>query len=384
VLSIEDPKLPGLTELTDERLCEITGADSVVLLRLRYRAGKRAIVHLKTYAGAEQSEGVLWFFAGDKARSLAKRNKSARFDPHTRALYERFPNDHRMPQIRRFLDGYADIAPRLIGGQPDGKPHLLRYRPGLSCTFRCALKGQADSYVKLINDDHPEQLYAVNREMCRLLEQSSVSIAPAIGVDAALMAVAYKAAPGVALDMALRDTSDLEALHQTIDALRYFWQLPLAPQRQMTAPVLLQRAIEGAAFVALTAPACNASVDSIVARLTKHNPQLHLVPVHADIKLEHIFLNKDHTTLIYTESVSIGSPDYDLAQLYGRLWQAEMEEQLPRALVKTATGIVRQSAGQSFDWCLDVVALRLAKFYAQRPAVDMVIKINGILRRLQS
>lgn len=54
-----------------------------------------------------------------------------------------------------------------------------------------------------------------------------------------------------------------------------------------------------------------------------------------------------------------------------------------RLKVQAAADLVRQSAGQSFDWCLDVVALRLAKFYEQRLAVETVMKVNGMLRRLQ-
>jgi len=103
MLAINDPKLPGLADLSEERLCRMTNATSVALMRLRYRAGKRAILHLATGEGAEKREGVLWFFGGDKARRLARRNKSAHYDPETQALYERFPNDHRMPQIRMIV-----------------------------------------------------------------------------------------------------------------------------------------------------------------------------------------------------------------------------------------------------------------------------------------
>lgn len=382
MLAISDPKLPGLADLSEERLCSMTSATSVALMRLRYRAGKRAILHLATGEGAEKREGVLWFFGGDKARRLARRNKSAHYDPETQALYERFPNDHRMPQIRNFLDTYADIAPNLMEAEPEGEPVLLRYRPGLSCTFRCAVKGGSAIYVKLINDDSPARVAAVNNRMCELLKDSLVSIAPVMSTHPAHTAVVYAAASGLALDQTLRDTDNLDALHQAIDALRCFWTMPLVPERQMTPQVLRHRAMESAAFVAVTAPSCVALVNRFVERLQAHDPQLNFSPIHGDMKLEHVFLNGDKTTLIDTESVSYGPPDYDLAQLYGRLWQAEMEGQLPHNLVASAAVDIRQMAGPGFNWCLDVVALRLAKFYAQRPAPNMASQINSMLERL--
>lgn len=382
MLAIDDPKLPGLADLSQERLCRMTSADSVELKRLRYRAGKRAILHLATGEGAEQREGSLWFFGGDKAQRLARRNKSAHFDPDTQALYECFPNDHRMPQIRAFLEAYAGNARTLLGAEPDGEPVLLRYRPGLSCTFRCAVTGRAAAYVKLINDDSPARLSAANYRICQLLKDSPVSVAPMTGMDPAHAAVIYAAAPGLPLDQRLRETGSLDSLHQTIDALRCFWNLPLVPERQMTPQVLRHRAVESAAFVAATAASCNAAVSRFVERLQARDPQMNLAPIHGDMKLEHLFLDGGQTTLIDTESVSFGPPDYDLAQLYGRLWQAEMEGQLPRNLVASAAVEIRLAAGSGFNWCLDVVALRVAKFYAQRPAPDMASRINGMLERL--
>ncbi len=382
MLAINDPKLPGLADLSKERLCKVTRSNSVALMRLRYRAGKRAILHVATGEGAEQREGVLWFFGGDKARRLARRNKSAYFDPNTQSLYECFPNDHRMPQIRQFLTTYSNNAPAVMGAEPDGDPVLLRYRPGLSCTFRCAFKRRSPTYVKLLNDDSPERVAAANLRMCKLLKDGPVSVVPMIGLDQAHAAVIYAAAPGLPLDQMLQTTANLDAMHQAIDALRLFWRLPLVAERRLTPQVLRYRAVQSAAFVAVTAPACNAVVSRFVDRIQAHEPRLKLAQIHGDIKLEHLFVNDDKTIMIDTESVSIGPPDYDLAQLYGRLWQAEMEGQLPLNLVTSAAVVVSQAAGPGFQWCLDVVALRLAKFYAQRPTPEMASRIHGILRRL--
>lgn len=384
MLRIEDAHLPGLADLTQDRLRAITGADEVDLLRLRYRAGKRAILHIAARTGTARNEGTLWFFKGDKAKRLARRNKkTARFDPHAQVLFELFPNDHRMPQIRTFLDGINEFIPSMTGYAAAGRPQLLRYRPGLSCTFRCPVRGQKAAFVKLINDDDPVHLCASNRAMQRALASSDVSVAKALGVNHQISAIAYETAPGLPLDETLARNSDLSALTQAMAALRSFWRAPIKPERQMGPDRLLLRARESADFVAVAAPDCAGDAADIVAELEAALPESVLPPIHGDMKLEHVFLDGERATLIDTESVSMGLPDYDLAQLYGWLWQAEFEGQLPRQIVEVGSAMVRAEAGPDFDWCLGVVAVRLAKYYAQRPAPGMSQAIVAILERVR-
>lgn len=384
MLGIEDAHLPGLADLTQDRLRAITGADEVDLLRLRYRAGKRAILHIAARSGGARKEGTLWFFKGDKARRLARRNKkTARYDPKAQALFEAFPNDHRMPQIRDFLDDFEAVIPRLTGHKAHGKPQLLRYRPGLSCTFRCTLQGHPPAFVKLINDDDPVQLCATNRTMQGALARSDVSVAKVLGWDHEVSAIAYEAATGIPLDTALAQAPNLSVLDRAMTALRSFWQAPIRPERQMGPDQLLLRARESADFIAVTAPACAGAAADIAAGLEGSMPESAVAPIHGDMKLEHLFLDADRVTLIDTESVSMGLPDYDLAQLHGRLWQAEIEGRLPRPVAEAASANVRAYAGPDFDWCLGVVAVRLAKFYAQRPATGMTQSVMAILERLR-
>lgn len=146
--------------------------------------------------------------------------------------------------------------------------------------------------------------------------------------------------------------------------------------------MLLARARESVDFVAITAPSCLSDVASILRDLEKRRPDAPLRPIHADMKLEHVVLDADQTTLIDTESVSLGLPDYDLAQLFGRIWQAEQEGRFPTPLAEAAAARVRDAAGTSFHWCLSIVAVRLAKFCAQRPGPDTDSAIRAILGRL--
>ena len=379
MIAIHDPHIPGLADLCPETLRRITGADDVALLRLRYRAGKRAILHLSTDLG----EGAVWFSQGDKASSLAKRNKTtSSFDPASKALFEAFPNDHRLPQIRTFVEGFETIGPALIGGTPKGPPVLLRYRPGLSCTFRCEVSEGAPVFVKLTDDDRQMRTAELNRQMACHLADGPAGIAPVIGTAPKFRAVAYAAAPGRSLEACLVETGNFGAVAQAIDALGQFWAMPLTPERHLSVDALVARAADAVLLISATVPEAAAPVEDRLARIRRQRPRLALRPIHADIKLEHLFIDARRTTLIDTESVSLGPSDYDLAQLFGRLLQAELDGTIPRPIVERATATVVSAAGSTFEWCLSIVALRLAKFHAQRPAPDAACKIRAILERL--
>jgi hypothetical protein len=383
MLTIEDAQLPGLADLSDERLRAITGADEVELLRLRYRPGKRAILHVETRTASTRNEGALWFFCGEKSQRVARRNKTlSQYDPDSSALFEAFPQDHRMPQIRLFLQNHEAIIAQMTGSPASATPVLLRYRPGLSCTFRCALNGQAPAFVKLVGDDDPVRLLAANSAMQSEFAMSRLSVAPVLGIDPKLGAIAYGSAPGVPLDTALLQGGRLAPLEQSILALTQFWDSRINPIRTVGPAELLSRARESADVVSVTAPSCLSDVMAVVRGLEATQPAGPLRPIHGDMKLEHVFVDADRTTLIDTESVALGLADYDLAQLFGRIWQAELEGHLPASLAHAASALLRDAAGESFDWCLGIVAVRLAKYHAQRPGPDTGHAIRAILARL--
>ncbi len=384
MIAIDDPALPGLSRLDAAALRRIAAAERVEVMRLRYRAGQRAIVQL-SIGGPGQGvagQGTLWLFAGDKASRLADRNRAAVFDRDTRALFEPFPQDHRMPEIRAFLKTYPEAGAALIGGAPAGVPVLLRYRPGLSCTFRCARADGAAAYVKLIRDEPVQALAQVNAALADALRRTPVGVAPVTGTDAALAAIGYGAAPGIPLEAALAAAGDPAPMGQAIDALARLWRARVTPVRTLGAAALLRRGRDCLDLARVTVPAALAPMKAILARLEARVPRLALRPIHGDMKLEHLFLDGRRSVLIDTESLALGPPDYDLAQLYGRLWQAEADGALPTATVAAAAAMVRAAAGPGFDWCLGAVALRLARFHAQRPGPAAAGRVAAILERL--
>lgn len=384
MIAIEDPHLPGLAGLDAARLAEVTGSETARPLRLRYRPGERAI--LQVDGGEDGPQGALWFFRGGKARRIAKRNKAARYDAQTGAVFEPFPHDHRMPQIRAFLDSYDSCARVLTGAPAAGAPRLLRYRPGLSCTFECPIAGRRRVFVKLASEGTPRRTALMNQLIQAQLTGSGVSIAAAIGTCEPVSAIAYDGARGHALDVVLQ-ASGRPACHkgdpvaQAIAALGRIWRLGVTPPRQLTAQVLIGQARANAAMTSLLVPAAAGRVARVLARLEASRPLLNMRPIHGDVKLEHVFLDGAHTTLIDTESLSLGPTDLDLAQLHGRLLQAGMEGHVPAA-AEAAAAQVWQAAGPGFGWCRDLTALRLAKFYAQRPTPDSEARTLTMLERL--
>jgi aminoglycoside phosphotransferase (APT) family kinase protein len=174
----------------------------------------------------------------------------------------------------------------------------------------------------------------------------------------------------------------MAGLDQTIAALRRLGQSAVLPARILGPDTMRLRAAESAAFIAVTAPGLSSRANAVLERLSAPPPDLRLCPIHGDMKLEHVFLDGERTCLIDTESVVLGLPDYDLAQLGGRLCQAELDGLLSPDLVTKADARIRAAAGPAYDWCRDVVALRLAKFHAQRPAPGMPDRLRAILDRL--
>lgn len=67
MLTIDDAHLPGLADLSQKRLRDITGAQEVDLLRLRYRPGKRAILHVATRTTRTGPKGRFGFSAVRRA-----------------------------------------------------------------------------------------------------------------------------------------------------------------------------------------------------------------------------------------------------------------------------------------------------------------------------
>lgn len=364
-----DPDLPALQGLARSDLARITGAAQTRLLRARYQPGARAILHVALGGQPGADEGAIWFYAGHKAEKLARRWPDARLDAASGALFQAFPQDHRMPLLATFVNDAMGLAPRLMGGPAADPPELMRYRPGLSATFRWTRDDGQIFYVKQTpEDDVTAQALAVSH-LAEAAKRRPVAVAPVAGIVPELGLIAYATAPGKSLDTLLSGQDALftqVALEQVAGALRALWSLSVLPARVMDRAALLLQAEQARRMIALLDPDAGRDAAKLVAGLQACAVAVRLRPIHADMKLEHAFLSGPRTTLIDIESLSLGEPDHDLAKLEARTHMALLTGRITEAQADAAQIEIRRHAGPHYDWFLTCARLQCAKFFAQR------------------
>jgi hypothetical protein len=357
-----DPDLPTLAAIRQTDLARITGHPGTRLLRLRYQPGARAILHVALGPEPDAREGTIWFYPGRKTAKLAQNDPEARLDPGSGALFQAFPQDHRLPQLAQFVAQANDLAPRLIGGPARDVPRLMRYRPGVSATFRWT---RADGQVFFVKQSADTNVTAQAMAVGNLVDAAqgrAVEFAPVAGLVPDLGLIAYARAAGSTLDTAM----SYRALKQVLGALRALWSLSVVPARVLDRPALLGRAVRAQQMIALFDPLAGQRAADLVARLESWDVPVHLRPIHADLKLEHTFLSGRQITLIDMESLSLGDPDYDLAALDARVTLAQLTGQLPDPVAEAARQQIRKQAGPGYLWFLACTRLQCARFFAQR------------------
>jgi hypothetical protein len=373
---LRDPALPALERLTPDDLDRITGMPGTRLLRARYQPGARAVLHVSFGNGAE---GSVWFFAGTKAQGLARKLPDARLDQASGALFERFPQDHRLPQLALFVAKAETLAPGLIGGPMAGPLQLLRYRPGLSATFRVARIDGRIFYVKQTPDEDVKAQAQSITNLRAATARSQLGFARVAGEIPERGLIAYAAAPGRPLDSMLQGAAPSVAagcMQQVIQGLQTLWSLPLCPVRTLGRTALLARAEQAQQMISLLDPEAGQIANALVAGLRLNVVPVRSLPVHADMKLEHAFLSGPKTTLIDIESLSLGDPDYDLAKLAARLMMTELDGTMTKTAVLAASRVLLAAAGPHYPWFETCARLHCAKFYAQRfdPALGPALR----------
>lgn len=369
---LRDPDLPTLATLGQTDLSRITGHAGTRLLRLRYQPGARAILHVALGPPPDAPEGSIWFFAGTKAQKLARLHSDAAFDPASGALFQAFPQDHRLPVLAQFVALAPDLAPRLIGGPALRAPDLMRYRPGLSATFRWT---RADGRIFFIKQTAETDVSAQALAVANLADAArgrGVSFAPVAGLAPELGLIAYASAPGLPLEADLTDA----AVAQVLAALRALWTLPVVPGRVLDRKTLLDRAARAQRMVALFDPQAGNCAAELVSQLEGWPVPVRMRPIHADMKLEHAFLSGRQTTLIDIESLSLGDPDYDLAALDARITLAQLTGPISAPDAEGARRPIRTLAGSGYLWFLTCARLQCAKYLAQRldPATIPILR----------
>lgn len=376
-----DPALPGLQHLTDADLCRITGASEVRVMRLRHQPGSRAVLHVAFRKDGVEGEGVIWFFWPEKTERLRQTFSTIRVDAATGAAFEAFPHDHRLPEIARFLAEASHHAPALMGHAAQADPQLMRYRPGLSATFRWVNTMGEAHFIKIARKADVAGQAALMADVSRQM-QGAARVSDVTGHVPHLGAIAYRAAKGAPFDRVLAPLTEQAlacAATRMINGLCALWDCDLPGQPTTDCEDYLRRADRSVGIIAVADAEAGQRARAILEAASQTRPTLRQHPIHGDMKLDHAFLDGTTVTLIDTESLRLGDPDHDLALLDARLDLHRLHGSLSDDQCRTIRRVIRQAAGPDYGWFLPLAKLHAAKFLAQRDGPLRAAQIRQVL-----
>ena len=377
-----DPVFPALSALGPDDLHRITGATPVDVLRFRHQPGMRAVLHVALGTGGRRREGVIWFLWPEKIDRLRALHPSLRVDAASGAVFEHFPTDHRVPELARFMADRTAIARTLFGADPTTEPTLLRYRPGLSATFRWAGLGLRTHFVKVARKARVAEQAAIVSALVHQLEGSALTVAPVSGHSPDHCLIAYHAAEGRPFDDLIREAPPEAAARLTRRVLSALGELS-ATRMEGLPPLFmsdyLRRAARCAEIISTADAEAGRIAGLILEKAERARPSLRHLPIHADMKLDHAFLTESRVTLIDTESLHLGDPDHDLALLDARLDLSLIDGTLDAARIATLRQGLQGAGGPDYGWFLSLGRLHAAKFIAQRLHPDRSALLHRIL-----
>jgi aminoglycoside phosphotransferase (APT) family kinase protein len=201
------------------------------------------------------------------------------------------------------------------------------------------------------------------------LQGKAARVSEVTGFVPQIGAIAYRAAAGRPFDVvlpALTDTALVRSTQLMLGGLAALWKCDLPGQDRMDSADYLRRAERSAKIIATADQDSGQSALAILQQAAVASPALRHRPIHGDMKLDHAFLDGEAVTLIDTESVKLGDPDYDLALLDARLVLHQLQGSLTPTQCATIQSVIRQSAGPHYEWFHQLARLHAAKFLAQR------------------
>ena len=364
-----DPVLQGLQTVSEDDLLRITGAASVQVLRLRHHPGLRAALHVALGRGKARREGVVWFLSPEKLSRLQAKRPQLRVDAETSAAFEAFPMDHRLPELALFLRDSRLLAPQLIGRNASSEPQLVRYRPGLSATFRWVSDDGEAFFVKVARKMEAKA-HADLQDVLRCQIEGSILDLPRVtGLVEERGIIAYASAQGESLEDVLAEgdvDSITEAMLRSHEALQVLWSCDAPALPRMTVEDYLRPARRAASQIEDADDEAGQHARRIIAACEANPPMLRDVPIHADLKPDHLFVESSRITMIDTESMKRGDPDFDLALLDARLDLGPLIGSFPAEACVAARQVLRQASGSNFIWFHALARIHAAKFLAQR------------------
>lgn len=368
----EDRDLPGLGAALDadtmadhfnrHLLCGAAVCRCVRLVRFRYRAGERLIVvydvHLDSRA-ADMPEKLVVTGRINPRRSLRLKSyhkqasetdggttpaaarsaalPQAAIIPEIGMLAEVFPEDRRMRDLATMADPQSDAVRALLRNVPwleddaagRARAELVRYRPGLSATFRITTGDvrppcPSQLFLKVTSDDDLVQEVTVAQRINALLKLQSANLRMAEPAtwNREQRAALYVPARGEPLDRIICSGGMSTGLAQTVaDCLTALHTLQGGALPATFDGIIAERIERASRLIIWALPHLGADV-GVVARMAARLGQAHVrAPTHRDMKPDHLFIDvaSGGMELIDCGSLCQGNPVADLGSMLVRL-----------------------------------------------------------------
>lgn len=319
------------------------------LARIRYRAGRRAILQYRILAAHDETGRPVWhhvtgtLYPGERAAHLARKLNKQHAPASRRAgeppaavylgdvdmLVQRFPWDRRLPSLRKFME---DPSGRLQSIEDPGSRHgtdwdvaLVRYRAGLSAVLRCdrlpSGHRQGDAprqrYFVKIYRESDEADRAVRTLDAVAGHQSDLQATPAVGRLEDLNLVVLPAAVGTTLEAEWGGRGDLRQARMLGERIAAFHRSRVALDRIHATSDQRANLRRAAERLQWACPELAGTIDHLLPFVLTID-DVALCPTHRDLKPEHVFFDGESVTVIDWDSCALSDPVLDLAMLLAR------------------------------------------------------------------
>jgi hypothetical protein len=330
-----DDELPGFQAAFDmdqvradleEALPRLDSIHSCRMSRFRYRKGARAtfLYETQTDAGTNWITGTQW--PGSKAWKNFKRNEGAGYATRSRLLLEKFPHDSKLPGVARALLGdRAEIlaALRQLHGKSARILSLkpVRYRPHIACVVQLVaggtgISGERCYYLKFYADESGAGVAqslpgAHGAARCDILR-------PSLSIPM-LNAVLWPEAPGTAVSHSIQQGDGAAAVAAAAASVRAFHETQLNLPVAAATDVVLRDIEKHVGFIHHFLPDERRNLATLSETIPGRFDNSVRMPIHHDMKPEHVLVHGQDCTLIDVEGLALGDPALDIGNMAARM-----------------------------------------------------------------
>ncbi len=383
----EDSALPGfrgsfdMAQLRDdleEAMPQLADVKTCRIDRFRYRRCERAVFlyEVETRNGREWITGSLW--PKQKGWKEFQSNKALGFAPRTGMLLGRFPFDRKLLGIANVLQGnsleLSGLIHRLHGN--DAKVTavcLKRYRPGISATMKIDVswaEGKASHYLKFYAG---QNVHCIAEDHAAVKDCETISVLRPAGVLPSINAILWPEIQGTPLDRAIASGAFEVEVQVAADGLRSFHESSQSPTKTSNVNATQRDALRHADFVSTFLPGQAGPLISLAGRISSALQGGQLLPIHHDMKPEHMLVRDGRCHMIDVEGITLGLPEIDIGNMIARIealsWLAGID---PAVCSKAAEQFAESSLNVGPDTLAAATALSNLKLatYAISHQID--------------